>query len=52
MSGGGSFVLYDALRNRYHKQCWNAWPLELARRDPGALQNARTELASEMAVAG
>ena len=44
------FVLYDALRNRYDKRCWNAWPLELARRDPGALQNACTELASEMAV--
>jgi 4-alpha-glucanotransferase len=44
------FVLYDALRNRYHQQCWNAWPLELARRDVGALQTARTELASEMAV--
>ena len=44
------FVLYDALRNRYREQCWNTWPLELARRDAGALQSARTELASEMAV--
>ena len=44
------FVLYDALRNRYSKQSWNNWPLELARRDPAALQTARTELASEMAV--
>ena len=44
------FVLYDALRNRYQKRCWNAWPLELARRDAVALQTARTELASEMAV--
>jgi 4-alpha-glucanotransferase len=44
------FVLYDALRNRYHKQAWNTWPLELARRDAGALQTARTELASDMAV--
>ncbi len=44
------FVLYDALRNRYSKQSWNSWPLDLARRDPGALQTARTELASEMAV--
>jgi len=44
------FVLYDALRNRYSKQSWNNWPLDLARRDPGALQTARTELASEMAV--
>jgi 4-alpha-glucanotransferase len=44
------FVLYDALRNRYQKQCWNVWPPELARRDSGALQAARAELASEMAV--
>jgi 4-alpha-glucanotransferase len=44
------FVLYDALRNRYGMQCWNAWPLELARRDAGALQTARLELASEMAA--
>jgi 4-alpha-glucanotransferase len=44
------FVLYDALRDRYGKQCWNAWPLELALRETGALETARTELASEMAV--
>jgi len=44
------FVLYDALRNRYGKQSWNTWPLELARRDSKALQTARTELASEMAA--
>jgi 4-alpha-glucanotransferase len=44
------FVLYDALRDRYRKQCWNEWPLALARRDAGALQTARTELASNMAL--
>jgi 4-alpha-glucanotransferase len=44
------FVLYDALRDRYRKQCWNAWPLELARREAGALETARTELASEIAI--
>jgi 4-alpha-glucanotransferase len=44
------FVLYDTLRDRYRKQCWNAWPAELARREAGALQSARTEMASEMAV--
>jgi len=44
------FVLYDALRDRYGRQPWSAWPRELARRDPGGLQTARTELASEMAV--
>src|ERR1700680_3247747 len=44
------FVLYDALRNRYRKQSWNTWPLELARRYPGALQTGRTELPSDTAV--
>jgi 4-alpha-glucanotransferase len=44
------FVLYDALRNRYCKNSWNTWPLDLARREPGALQTARTELASDIAV--
>jgi 4-alpha-glucanotransferase len=44
------FVLYDSLRNLYRKQCWNAWPLELARRDPAALQTVRGELGSEMAL--
>ena len=44
------FVLYDALRDRYSKQSWNAWSQELARREAEALQTARTELASEMAV--
>ncbi len=44
------FVLYDALRDRYHKQSWNSWPRELARRDASALQTVRSELASEMAV--
>jgi len=44
------FVLYDALRNRHREQCWNAWPLELARRDPAALQIARGELSSEIAL--
>src|SRR5277367_1808846 len=44
------FVLYDTLRDRYRKQCWNAWPQELARREAGALRSIRAELASEMAV--
>ena len=44
------FVLYDALRDRYSRQPWNTWPLELARRDAGALQTARLERASEIAV--
>jgi 4-alpha-glucanotransferase len=44
------YVLFDALRDRYSRQPWNAWPPELARRDAGALQTARLELVSEMAV--
>jgi 4-alpha-glucanotransferase len=42
------FVVYDALRNKYQKQCWNKWPRQLARRDAEALEKSRTELASEM----
>lgn len=44
------FVLYDALRDRYSHQLWKHWPEELARRQPDALQKARTELAEEMAA--
>jgi 4-alpha-glucanotransferase len=42
------FVVYDALRNKYQKQCWNEWPRQLARRDAEALEKSRAELASEM----
>jgi len=44
------FVLYDALRTRYSGQLWRLWPSELARRQEDALERARIELASEMAV--
>jgi 4-alpha-glucanotransferase len=44
------FVLFDALRERYNRQIWNHWPRDLARREPAALESARRELASEMAV--
>ena len=44
------FVLYDALRTRYRKQSWDTWPLGLARREASALQTARAELTSDMAV--
>lgn len=44
------FVLFDALRDRYGKQRWNHWPVEFARREPKALEAARVELASEMAL--
>jgi len=44
------FVLFDALRERYGKRRWNRWPDPLARREPKALEAARAELASEIAV--
>lgn len=44
------FVLFDALRHRYGRQPWNTWPAALARRDTSALELARTELATELAI--
>jgi 4-alpha-glucanotransferase len=44
------FVLYDALRTRYAGQVWRCWPAELARRQADALEQARAECASEMAI--
>ena len=44
------FVLFDTLRERHGKQAWNHWPQNLARREPEALDAARKELASEMAI--
>jgi 4-alpha-glucanotransferase len=44
------YVLYDALRDRYRRQPWNSWPAELARRNADAIEAARTELASELAI--
>jgi len=44
------FVLFDALRRRYQNQSWNSWPRELAKREPGALDKARKELAEELNV--
>jgi 4-alpha-glucanotransferase len=42
------FVLFDALRERYARQCWKQWPRQLARREAPALETARQELASEI----
>jgi 4-alpha-glucanotransferase len=44
------FVLFDALRARYKLQSWNQWPNELARRDPAALEQARRDLADDVAI--
>jgi 4-alpha-glucanotransferase len=42
------FVLFEALRDRYHGASWNRWPRPLAQRDPGALDGARRELAGDL----
>jgi 4-alpha-glucanotransferase len=44
------FALFDALRERFARKCWNDWPSELARREPKALQNARDDLAEQITV--
>jgi 4-alpha-glucanotransferase len=44
------FVLFDALRKRYHGQSWKHWPSPLARKEAGPLENAGTELEGELAV--
>ncbi|MFZ0760385.1 MAG: 4-alpha-glucanotransferase [Candidatus Sulfotelmatobacter sp.] len=44
------FVLFDALRARHKLTSWGEWPSELARREPGALEQARKELAVELKV--
>ncbi len=44
------FVLFDALRSRYHGESWNKWPHEYAHRDPGALDKLRGELAEELEI--
>jgi 4-alpha-glucanotransferase len=45
------FVLFDALRKRYHGESWNKWPHDLAHREYAALDRARDELASELDIA-
>ncbi len=42
------FVLFEAIRRREGSLAWNAWPAELAYRDPGALHRVRQELALEL----
>src|SRR5438067_3134947 len=44
------YVLFDALRERYNRQCWSSWDPGLARRESAALGKARRELASEVAL--
>src|SRR5579862_1440240 len=44
------FVLYDVLRSRYQQRCWKEWPSGLARRDGQALERARAEVSTELAI--
>ena len=44
------FVLFDALRARHKLESWNLWPRDLAQRDPGALEQARHELADDILI--
>ena len=41
------FVLYDSLRERHKLASWNQWPGPIARREPGAVDSARSELADD-----
>jgi 4-alpha-glucanotransferase len=44
------FVLFDALRAKRKLESWHQWPRELAHREPAALQEARSELADDIAI--
>ncbi len=44
------FVLFDALRARFHLESWNRWPRELTHRDPAAIEKAHTEMRDELDV--
>jgi len=44
------FVLFDALRRRFHGESWNRWPARLARREPDELNRLRDELREELDV--
>src|SRR5579863_7605564 len=44
------FVLFDALRAQQKLTSWNHWPAQLARREVGALQRARKELAVDLKI--
>jgi 4-alpha-glucanotransferase len=44
------FVLFDALRAKHKLASWHRWPAELARREAGALERARKELADDLKI--
>jgi 4-alpha-glucanotransferase len=44
------FVLFDAIRAMRKLESWHQWPRKLAHREPAALQEARAELADDIAI--
>ncbi len=44
------FVLFDALRARFHLENWNRWPRDLIYREPAALEKTRKEMREELDV--
>jgi 4-alpha-glucanotransferase len=44
------FVLFDALRTQRKLASWNTWPQALARREAGAIDKARKDLAADLKV--
>jgi 4-alpha-glucanotransferase len=42
------FVLFDSLREHHGSNAWTSWPRELARREPRALDDARSRLGPEL----
>ena len=45
------YALFRALKGSYHGACYLKWPVELVRRTPAALAQARRELANPIEVA-
>lgn len=44
------YALFEALRHRHAGHGWNEWPAELARREPHAVESARTEFEGELPI--
>ena len=44
------FVLFDALRARFHLESWNRWANELVHRDPTALERVRAEMDDNLQI--
>ena len=44
------FVLFDSLRSQHKLASWNTWALGLARREAGAIEQARRELADDLNI--